>query len=142
MPEQTADRRSPSGNLSESLIVPFGQSWKYTAWLYAVARNLFYNHQKKAKQEVLSEDMPDAGPTKDILDQILQEEKLKNLYDGIRKLENRKQEVLQLQYFAHLSQKEIAAVLHLTPEHVRILAYRARKELKALMDKEYQEDRT
>ena len=71
----------------------------------------------------------------------LTEEKLKNLYDGIRKLENRKQEVLQLQYFAHLSQKEIAAVLHLTPEHVRILAYRARKELKALMDKEYQEER-
>lgn len=49
--------------------------------------------------------------------------------------------MLQLQYFAHLSQKEIAAVLHLTPEHVRILAYRARKELKALMDKEYQEER-
>ena len=111
------------------------------AWLYAVARNLFYNHQKKAKKEVLSEDISDAQLTEDILDQILQEEKLKNLYDGIRKLENRKQEVLQLQYFAHLSKKEIAAVLHLTPEQVRILAYRARKELKALMDKEYQEER-
>lgn len=106
-----------------------------------MARNLFYNHQKKAKKEVLSEDISDAQLTEDILDQILQEEKLKNLYDGIRKLDNRKQEVLQLQYFGCLSQKEIAAVLHLTPEHVRILAYRARKELKALMDKEYQEER-
>ena len=55
------------------------------AWLYAVARNLFYNHQKKAKKEVLSEDISDAQLTEDILDQILQEEKLKNLYDGIRK---------------------------------------------------------
>ena len=111
------------------------------AWLYAVARNLFYNHQKKAKKEVLSEDISDAQLTEDILDQILQEEKLKTLYDGIRKLDNRKQEVLQLQYFGCLSHQEIAAVLHLTPEHVRILAYRARKELKALMDKEYQEER-
>ena len=42
------------------------------AWLYAVARNLFYNHQKKAKKEVLSEDISDAQLTEDILDQILQ----------------------------------------------------------------------
>ena len=111
------------------------------AWLYAVARNLFYNYQKKAKQEVLSqEDIPDLLHTSDVLDHILQEEKTRKLYDGIRKLDRRKQEVLQLQYFAHLSQKEIAAILHLTPEHVRILAYRARKELKTLLDKEYQED--
>lgn len=29
-----------------------------------------------------------------------------------------------------LYQKEIAAVLHITPENVRVLAYRAKKELK------------
>ena len=34
------------------------------------------------------------------------------------------------QQFGGMSQKEIAAVLHITPENVRVLAYRAKKELK------------
>ena len=39
-----------------------------------------------------------------------------------------------MQYFGGLSQKEIAAVLHLTPENVRVLSYRAKRELKAYME--------
>jgi len=45
-------------------------------------------------------------------------------------LEVKKREVIQMQYFGGMSQKEIAAVLHITPENVRVLAYRAKKELK------------
>ena len=39
-----------------------------------------------------------------------------------------------MQYFSGMSQKEIAAVLHITPENVRVLAYRAKKELKKNME--------
>ncbi|WP_334305711.1 hypothetical protein [Blautia schinkii] len=35
-----------------------------------------------------------------------------------------------------MSQKEIAAVLHITPENERVLAYRAKKELKKYLEKE------
>ena len=51
-------------------------------------------------------------------------------YQAIRRLEVKKREVIQMQYFGGMSQKEIAAVLHITPENVRVLAYRAKKELK------------
>ena len=45
-------------------------------------------------------------------------------------MEVKKREVIQMQYCGGMSQKEIAAVLHITPENVRVLAYRAKKELK------------
>ena len=60
----------------------------------------------------------------------LEEENRRILYQAIRRLEVKKREVIQMQYFGGMSQKEIAAVLHITPENVRVLAYRAKKELK------------
>ena len=90
------------------------------AWLYMVARNLFYNQQKKKSQEILMEEQ-ECFP---------EEENRRILYQAIRRLELKKREVIQMQYFGGMSQKEIAAVLHITPENVRVLAYRAKKELK------------
>ena len=65
-----------------------------------------------------------------LLEKILEEENRRILYQAIRRLEVKKREVIQMQYFGGMSQKEIAAVLHITPENVRVLAYRAKKELK------------
>lgn len=39
-----------------------------------------------------------------------------------------------MQYFGGMSQKEIAVILHITPENVRVLAYRAKKELKKYLE--------
>ena len=50
MPEQTADRRSPSGNLSESLIVPFGQSWKYTGVAVRSGKKSVLQSSEKGKK--------------------------------------------------------------------------------------------
>lgn len=52
------------------------------------------------------------------------------LYQAILRLDIKKREIIQMQYFGGMTQKEIAAVLHITLENVRVLAYRARKELK------------
>lgn len=93
--------------LKALLALPDGHT-NMRAWLYMVARNLFYNQQKKKSQEILMEEQ----------------------YQAIRRLEVKKREVIQMQYFGGMSQKEIAAVLHITPENVRVLAYRAKKELK------------
>ena len=103
------------------------------AWLYMVARNLFYNQQKKKSQEILMEEQecfPEKNRYEDLLEKILEEENRRILYQAIRRLEVKKREVIQMQYFGGMSQKEIAAVLHITPENVRVLAYRAKKELK------------
>ena len=107
------------------------------AWLYMVARNLFFNYRKKASRNVsLEEEMKRSDEEKDLLANMIENERKLQLYQALKKLDMKKREILLLQYFGDLSQKEIAAVLHITPENVRVLAYRAKKELKTYMEQQ------
>ena len=73
---------------------------------------------------------PEKNRDEDLLEKILEEENRRILYQAIRRLEVKKREVIQMQYFGGMSQKEIAAVLHITPENVRVLAYRGKERIK------------
>ena len=108
------------------------------AWLYMVARNLYYNYYKKAKtlaslEAIHTEDVAPVSEyfiKKDVLEEILQKEGTKQLWEAIHHLKGQQKEVILLQYFGDFSQKEIAAMLRLTTGSVKMLAYRAKKELK------------
>lgn len=104
------------------------------AWLYLVARNLYFNYKKRAERLVPVETMEEEGMEETPLDRLLTDERTRLLYEALAQLEERKREVLQLQYFSGLAQQEIGAVLHLNPEHVRVLAYRGRRELRQWME--------
>ncbi len=122
--------------LKALLALPEGHS-NIRAWLYMVARNLFFNYREKTSRSVfLEEEMEEPGQEMDILTDLIENERKRQLYRAMERLDMKKREVLQLQYFGELSQKEIAAVLRMTPENVRVLAYRARKELKKYMEQE------
>lgn len=106
------------------------------AWIYVVARNLYFNTFKNEKGKISLEEMQhkeDEGENT-LFDEIIRDENRRILYEAINNLESRKREVLQMQYFGNLSQKEIAAILHITPENVRVLSYRARRELKSYLE--------
>lgn len=107
------------------------------AWLYMVARNLFLNHAKRTSRQLSYLETEPVSEDISLLDYIWENEKKRYLYLAMNQLDIKKREVLILQYFGGLSQKEIAAALHLTPENVRILAYRARCELKKYMEDHY-----
>lgn len=49
-------------------------------------------------------------------------------------LPRRQREILELYYFSEMSFKEIAVLLQLTPENVRVLAHRGKKALKMYME--------
>lgn len=128
--------------LKALLALPDGHT-NIRAWLYMVARNLFYNHQKRRKKEILfgeKDTFPEEKADIDFLEKIIEEENRRKLYQAICRLELRKREIIQMQYFGEMSQKEIAAVLHITPENVRVLGYRAKKELRRYLEK-YEEER-
>lgn len=116
------------------------------AWLYKVARNLTCNAVKKAGRETAN---PNAGEktddtsaggnaseNTDPLAKVLQKEQYKILYDGLQRLAKPYREILIMQYFGRLSHKEIAAVLGLSPDNVRVMASRGRKALKRYMEEE------
>jgi RNA polymerase sigma factor (sigma-70 family) len=108
------------------------------AWLYLVARNLYFNRRKKDKRLIPLEEtqleIMHPGGTDDILDRFLAKKQIRMLYRALSMLSVQKSEILMMQYFGNMTQREIAAILHLTPENVRVLSYRAKKELKIYME--------
>lgn len=103
------------------------------AWLYKVARNTCLNELRKRNRETeLDEQL--AVSDKTILGNVIQNEQKKQLYRAMMKLPDRQREILELFYFSEMSIKEIAAVLSLTSENVRVLAYRAKKQLRNEME--------
>lgn len=105
------------------------------AWLYMVARNLYLNLAKKEKGRVEIEQLRDVSSRDcEVLQRIIEQEKTRLLYEALQRLDRVKREILVMQYFGRLSQRDIALVLHLTPENVRVLSYRGKRELKKYME--------
>ena len=120
--------------LKALLALPDGHS-NMRAW--------FYNQQKKKLREILMDEQiyPLEEKTEEGLpEKIFEEEDRRMLYQAILRLDIKKREIIQMQYFGGMTQKEIAAVLHITLENVRVLAYRARKELKKYLEECRKED--
>ncbi len=107
------------------------------AWLYLVARNLCLNQMTKDKRYVELEAYENyLGESDDVLERYIQKEEQRQLYLALIKLRTPKREILELQYFSGLSLKEIAKLLQLSYESVRILKHRAKQELKKTLEGE------
>lgn len=121
--------------LKALLALPDGHT-NIRAWLHLVARNLFFNHRKKERRQIPLETLQEQSDTlaRALPDRIIADENKKLLYLALQHLEYRKREVLVMQYFGGLSQREIAAILHLTPENVRVLAHRGKRDLKSYLE--------
>lgn len=104
------------------------------AWLYRVARNLTFNLMKRDKYRAESKLEPLITQEDEPLEKLLRNETYQVLYEGITNLSKVKKEVLVMQYFSQLSLKEIAVIMHISPENVRVIASRARKELRTYME--------
>ena len=97
------------------------------AWLYKVARNLYFNTYRKDKRLIIG--LENARNKAEIREEI-EESPLSKL------LTTEREEVLLLQYFSGLSGKDIAKLLDITTENARILAFRGKKELKLYLEEE------
>lgn len=110
------------------------------AWLYKVARNLYFNTYRKDKRLIIGlENAENKAEIRveieeSLLSKLLRTEREKAFYKALNKLEGKKREVLLLQYFSGLSGKDIAKLLDITTENVRILAFRGKKELKLYLE--------
>ena len=110
------------------------------AWLYKVARNLYFNTYRQDKRLIIGlENVENKAEIREEIEEsplskLLRTERKKALYKALNKLEGKKREVLLLQYFSGLSGKDIAKLLDITTENVRILAFRGKKELKLYLE--------
>lgn len=106
------------------------------AWLYMVGRNQLLNALVRQNKMELKADLEDFESASDesVLDGLIQNESKRILYEAINHLDKTKREILCMQYFSGFSQKEIAAMLHMTTENVRVQAHRGKKLLKDYME--------
>ncbi|MGN1084966.1 MAG: RNA polymerase sigma factor [Lachnospiraceae bacterium] len=106
------------------------------AWLYLVARNLYFNYRSKEKQTVPLDESEFLISETDLppLEKLIRNEQRNLLYQAMQHIAPIRREILFLQYFCNLSQKEIAAILRQTPENIRVQAYRGKKELKSYLE--------
>lgn len=109
------------------------------AWLYTVARNLYYNHVKRSNitQSVVEKlSYMQNGNVKDPLEQVIAKEKENHLQEALSNLDKKYRDVMILQYYEGLSQKDIAKRMKISPENVRVLVHRAKKMLKEYLENE------
>lgn len=113
------------------------------AWLYRVARNLCLNAVRKEKRSMPQEEdrmqqrremLSDVEDS--MLENLIRQEEYRILYHAIAKLAAVKREVLQMQYFGGMPLKEIAGILQVTPDYVRVISHRAKRELRKYLEEE------
>lgn len=128
--------------LSETAVLP---------WLLMVARNMYFDVLRKDRrlmphdgneEDQYSTDAAAEGSGRagregnEILDKLIRKERNQLLYRTIQKLKSTEKEAVVLYYFTGLSQEEISRIMGVTYGNVRVILYRAKKNLKKLLDGE------
>lgn len=100
------------------------------AWLYTIARNLVVDSYRKKSIDRLDESeelVDEGGSLEEQTDSVLQKERL---HQAIAKLKPKSRQVVELRFMSGLSARETADIMDTTEENVRVLQFRALKELR------------
>ena len=102
-------------------------------WLFKVSRNCYFDYLRKVKRTA---PMPDdiGGDERELVQGIIEKEEYRALYRAIGKLKDNYREVVLLYYFEGLSVSEIGGITGQSAENVKVLLFRARAKLKALLE--------
>jgi RNA polymerase sigma-70 factor (ECF subfamily) len=105
---------------------------KFSTWLYKIARNVNIDFFKKQKNEItINENIDQEEEKSQIPEEKLQKQQDQVLISkALAKLSMNKREVLILSRYQNLKYQEIAKLLNCSIGNVKILAYRAIKDLK------------
>ena len=115
---------------------------KVRAWLFKVAINRFYTLYKKQSRIVrlTSEEIEAIKPLMaSAEDLFLTEQSKTELIQALNKLKPSYKNLMVLKYFMDLSYKEIAGILEMSEQNVKIYLYRARNTFKQIWEETHNE---
>ena len=100
------------------------------AWLYTIARNLYFQHYNKSRrrQDILKNNA--SGQTADSPEtEVMQKDGQLRIHQLLHALAEPYREVFMLRHFGELSFREIAEIFEKNETWARTVYYRARKKL-------------
>ena len=106
------------------------------AWLQRIARNLLIDHWRKHK-DIYSEDvesLSEAEPTADTSARLDRAIEIEHLQVAVTRLSETMREVVRLRFIEGLSARQVGQRLQLTENNVRIIQYRALRQLRKYLD--------
>ncbi len=105
---------------------------RVSAWLFRVALNDYYNQCKRRKCKVLLNEKVDTleSPNEALEEQFLVREQAQLARETLECLKPKDRKMLLLKYFFGLSYKDIARIMDLNEQGVKVYLYRARKKFK------------
>lgn len=121
--------------LVENLPKYHDRGLPFSAWLFAVARNVLFDYYAKCKkQEILpmdegmdiKDENEESAPAK-VASKNELKEKVRTV---MHKLPERELSILQMKFFSGLTNREIAATLNLSESNVGIILFRVLKKIK------------
>ena len=107
----------------------FDGSCKVSVWLCQIAKHLWFQHLRKRKREVPSDDFPEP-PSPSAEEDVLEREGRLDLLRRIHGLPEPQREVVYLRAFGGLSFREIGDVLGKTETWARVTFYRSKEKLR------------
>lgn len=111
-------------------------------YLIIIVRNAAYQIYNKNKKEIPIDNMDPISDPLDLEAAAEHKELLKQLFRELKALDSKYADVLILRYYYNFKEKDIARILKITPENVRIRVHRGKKILKESLEKENDDDRT
>lgn len=102
----------------------FSGQWRFSTWLYTIARRLAISHYRKRRFSPLVSEFEsnEPGPQK----HLMQREMSANLWSIARSLPVNQYEALWLKYAEGMSIKQISRIMNKSQVYVKVLLYRGR----------------
>ena len=116
----------------------FSENAKFRTWLFTIARNkaLNYLHSAAFRKSVPIDEAGEiflpGSPEQRLLDQ----ERYRSLYGAMGRLTANQREMILLVYFEEMSVTQAAGIIHKTQRQGNSILFRARQNLKAILEKE------
>lgn len=117
----------------------YSEKSSFKTWLYAIARNAALDHLRKSSKlsDKPIEDCAEiAAEERDFEREYLREERRLAVHSALKELKPDYRQVLYLVYFEDFSNSEAAAVMNKSRHQLENLLYRAKRSLKAQLERE------
>lgn len=107
---------------------------KFSSWLYSIAYRTCLDQIKKEKRHLGVQTLEEkhyelSSDVQDALGLMQEEERVRILKEHVEALSSREAALIQMYYFEEMSVSEVAEIMNLKKNNVKIILHRARKAL-------------